>query len=198
MTYYPWVHDDEDDSLAWVEYTADFLLESPDEHLIHEGVSVNRWVPPDLVFDLSEDYGVKLSDSVPNLLGLLIVSEKLKTLLEKKASAQIEFLSIRLRNPKRRLVPNPYFIANVLGSIECVNLKKTKCTWSAMDPDQMHRIKKLVLDEPRIGPEANLFRLKEELRVFVAREDLGMSIVDAKCTGMIFQDLDDYGSEWRD
>ncbi len=198
MNYYPWVHDDEDDSLAWVEYTANFLLESPDEHLLHEGVPVKDWLRADLVFDLSEDYGVNLSDSIPNLLGLLIVSEKLKAILEKKANAQVEFLRIRLRNQKQKLVPKPYYIANVLGSIECVNLKKSKYTRSEINPDQMHRIKKLVLDEQRIGAEANLFRLKERLRVFVAREDLGTSILDAKCTGMIFQDLDDYGSEWRD
>lgn len=197
MNYYPWVDDDEDDSFAWITRESQFLLDDMRSFQLCEGMPVASWFRPDSPFDLSEDYGTKLADHVPNTLGFLMVSAKLRELLERHAGAQIEFLPITLRNQRKQLVKKPYFIANLLGSVDCVDMRRSEFSRSAIRKDQVRRFYHLVLDEKRIGPEDKLFRLSESKRTIVAREDLGKEILRAGCQGMIFQRLEDYGSEFR-
>jgi hypothetical protein len=196
MRYFPWVEDDEDDSFAWVTQDSDFLMHCMDSYLLHEGVSVKSWFPTDSVFQLADDYGVKLTDSIPNTLHLLIVSEKLKGVLEEKSGAEIEFLPVHLRNQKGRLVPQPYFIANPLGSVECVDRERSKFRTSAIRPDQVFHFYRLALDPTRILPDAKLFRLKEKSSLIIVRQDLADDILRAGCDGMLFQLMESYGQEW--
>lgn len=196
MRYFPWVGDDEDDSFAWITKDSDFLMHCMDSYLLHEGVAVKSWFPTDSVFQLSDDYGVKLTDSIPNTLHLLIVSEKLKAILAEKSGAQIEFLPVHLRNQKGRIVPNPYFIANPLGTVECVDRERSKFRTSAIRPDQVFRFYRLALDPAKIPADAKLFRLKEQTDLIIVRQDLADDILLAGCDGVLFQLMESYGEEW--
>ncbi|QSQ22277.1 hypothetical protein JY651_45340 [Pyxidicoccus parkwayensis] len=196
MKYYPWVADDEDDSFAWITKDSDFLMHCMDSYLLNEGVSVKSWFPTDTVFHLDDDRGIRLTDSIPNTLHLLIISEKLKRVLEEKSGANIEFLPVHIRNHKGRLVQEPYFIANILGTVECVDPERSKFRNSEIRPDQVFHFYRLALEESKIPLDAKLFRLKEQTDLSIIREDLGKDILRAGCDGMIFQEMDDYGREW--
>ncbi len=197
MRFYPWVDDDEDDSFAWITKDSDFLLHCMDSYLLHEGVSVKHWFPTDTVFQLADHRGIKLTDSIPNTLLLLIVSEKLKGVLEEKSGTEIEFLPVRIRNQRGRLVPDPYFIANPLGTLECVDTERSKFRTSEIRPDQVARFYNLALDASKIPPDTRLFRLKEKSNLVIVREDLGKDILRAGCDGMTFLNIEDYGAEFR-
>lgn len=197
MRFYPWVNDDEDDSFAWIMKDSDFLMHCMDSYLLYEGVSVKHWFPTDTVFQLADDRGIKLTDSIPNTLRLLIVSERLKGVLEEKSGAEMEFLPVRLRNQRGRLVPDPYFIANPLGTLECVDTERSRFWRSEIRPDQVFTFYNLVLDEPKISPDTRLFRLKEQSDLVIVREDLGKDILRAGCDGMTFLNIEDYGAEFR-
>ncbi|MBZ4417958.1 imm11 family protein [Myxococcus sp. RHSTA-1-4] len=197
MKFYPWVNDDEDDSFAWITKDSDFLMHCMESYLLHEGVSVKSWFPTDTVFQLDDSRGIKLTDSIPNTLHLLIVSEKLKGVLEEKSGAAIEFLPVRIRNQRGRFVQEPYFIVNPVGTLECVAREKSRFWCSEIRPDQVFHFHNLVLDESKIPPDARLFRLKEKSNLFIVREDLGKDILRAGCDGMIFQNIEDYGAEFR-
>jgi hypothetical protein len=196
MRYFPWVGDDEDDAFAWITKKSDFLMHCMDSYLLHEGVSVKSWFPTDSVFQLSDDYGIKLTDSIPNTLNLQIVSEKLKRVLEEKSGAQLEFLPVHIRDHKNRLIPEPYFIVNPLGTVECVDRERSKFRNSAIRPDQVFRFYRLALDTAKIPSEAKLFRLKEQTDLIIVRQDLADDILIAGCDGMIFQLMESYGEEW--
>lgn len=196
MTYYPWVRDDEDDSFAWITKDSDFLMHWMDSYLLHEGISVKSWFPTDTVFQLADHHGIKLTDSIPNTLHLLIVSEKMKGVLEEKSSAEIEFLPVRIRNQRGRVLQEPYFIANILGTVECVDRERSKFWCSDIRPDQVFHFYRLTLDGEKIPSDAKLFRLREKSNLVIIREDLADDILRAGCDGMLFQEMDDYGREW--
>ncbi|MBJ6761925.1 hypothetical protein JGU66_14215 [Myxococcaceae bacterium JPH2] len=197
MSYYPWVNDAEDESFAWLD---SHRKEELDEngYLLTEGVSCRDWFPEGLVFDLSKEDGSKLTDSIPNTSALLVVSEKLKGILERETTrGTIEFLSVRLRTPRKKVLAAPYFIANVLSTVACMDAKKSDFTMDSIIKDQVHRFRRLVLQEKKIPKDTKVFRLAEQAQLILVREDLGQTILDEDCTGMFFQDLDDYGSEFR-
>ena len=195
MDYYPWTVDDDDESLAWIVVSPDEILEQ--EYLLHEGVPCAEWFPEDAEFQLSSDYGTALADAVPNTLMLTIVSEKLRAILADDAASEYEFLPIRLRNPKGRPIEKPYFIANLLGSCPCLDREASDFRMDAIDKSQVDRFRHLVLDESKIDEGLRIFRLAEKKTLVIAREDLGLEILRAGCTGVFFQDMDDFGSEWR-
>jgi hypothetical protein len=196
MRYFPWLHDDEDDSFAWVMDTPKELMEK--DYLLNEGTPCKDWFPEGLVFDLSKDRGSKLTDCVPNTDNFLIVSDKLKGVLESQAPEDaIEFLPVRLRNPKKKLVAAPYFIANLLGTVACMNKSKSKFTMNAIDKEQVSWFEHLVLDEKKIPKKKKLFRLEEKTTLLITREDLAREILKAQCNGMMFIPIEDYGEEFR-
>jgi hypothetical protein len=190
VSYYPWVNDDEDESRKEELDGKGYLLK--------KGVPCKDWFPEGLIFDLSKEKGSKLTDSIPNTSALLVVSAKLKGILEKETpKGTIEFLSVRLRTPRKKVLDAPYFIANVLGTVACMEAKKSDFTMDSIIKDQVLYFRRLVLQEKKIPKDAKIFRLAEHSRLILVRDDLGQAIVDEDCTGMIFQELEDYGSESR-
>ncbi|CAM3234417.1 hypothetical protein G4177_21685 [Corallococcus sp. ZKHCc1 1396] len=196
MSFRPWLSDDENDAYAWITYAPSALRKEPKEYELHKGITVQHWYPVNVTFPLAEDRGLELTDSIPNTLGLIIVSERLKRFLEANAGAHMEFLPARLLDQKDRLVPEPYFILNLLEVVECVDLEKSQYERSAIIPSFIAWFSLLVVDPARIPPEAKLFRLKEKPNLILIREDLAQVLVNEDYTGMMFLDLEEYGREW--
>lgn len=196
MDYFPWQHDDEDDALAWIEVSPESIRRK--DYLLTEGVCAAAWFPGGVTFDLWKDRGSKLADSIPNVLGFLIVSDKLRRLLDKHSGADIEFLPVRVRNHQGRLVKARYFIANVLGTTACVDRELSDFDMGAIDKEHASHFRRLVLDESRIGADQKLFRLSEQPGLILAREDLVDELLEQDCTGILFTYLEDFGAEFRD
>lgn len=197
MKYYPWIDDDEDDSLAWIMDRPRFTMDEPRWFEVFEGMSVRAWFKDGEVLQLSPDFGTRIADHVPNTSGLLVVSERLRGVLEASSGAAIEFLPVTLRDRNGRDVKKPYFIANILETRDCVDEERSEFRRSSIRKDQVSRFFRLALDERRIGRDDRIFRLKVKNDLVIVREDLGQAILDAGCGGMIFQELEDYGLEFR-
>ncbi|NOK02202.1 MULTISPECIES: DUF1629 domain-containing protein [Myxococcus] len=197
MSYYPWVDDDEDESFAWLDSSRKEELDGRG-YLLTEGVRCEEWFPKGLVFDLSKEGGSTLTDSIPNTFGMLVVSEKLKGILEQETPADsIEYLPIRLRTPRKKVLTTPYYIANVLGTVACMDAKKSDFSMSSIVKTQVRRFRRLALNEKKIPKDVKIFRLAEQTSLILVREDLGQRIVDEDCLGVLFQELEDFGSEFR-
>ena len=195
--YYPWLEDDEDDSFAWIYDTPPELMET--DFQLQEGEPCSSWFPKDLTFDLSPEHGSKLTDSIPNTDRHIIASEKLKELLEARVSpGSIEFLPVRLRNPKKKLVDKKYFVANVLKTVGCVDKEQSEFVMDAIDKGQVNYFTRLTLDEKKIPEDATLFRLGEKTDLVIIRSDLARVLLDAKCNGMMFIVMEEYGAEFRE
>ncbi|WP_407667254.1 imm11 family protein [Myxococcus qinghaiensis] len=195
MNCHPWTEQDDDDSLVR-------LMKLPKEidaksYMLTKGVPVSSWFPSDVVFDFAPNGGMKPGDSVRNVLGLHIVSEKLRDILVSSAGARFEFLPVKLRNHKKKLVPEPYYVANLLDVVSCVDRARSVFTVNELFKDRLRDFERLVLDPGRLGPDTKLFRLGENTELVVVREDLARAILHAGCTGMKFMPMEDYGAELR-
>ncbi len=196
MNYYIWTRDDEDDALAWIKKVPDSIYKKL--YRFDEGVLVKDWFPDDVVFELDLGKGMKLSDSIPNILSLLIVSEKLKQILEKDSGAEFEFFLVKIKDQKGNFVEGNYYVANVIGSVDCVDMEKSNYIMGKINKDQVNYFKELVLDEEKIQSDLKIFRLQQQTKTITVNEALGVAILKAGCTGVLFQEVDDFGSEYRD
>jgi hypothetical protein len=87
--------------------------------------------------------------------------------------------------PRSNSFPSPStttsYIANVIGTIDCVDPAGTEADESYVRPGQFSGLFKLSLDPARIAPRAKLFRIKSKPTVLIIRDDL-RSILDENGT----------------
>lgn len=130
----------------------------------------------------------KASDTLTDvLLGgdpqILVVSARMKALIEARERA-VEFLPVTIKGHKE-----PYFIANFLEHVACLDLKKSGAT---IDGDEVSAMEKLVLRPAAIPADRALFQLKENRDLFLVRDDLAAAFEEAGLTGIEIMPLDQY------
>ena len=67
----------------------------------------------------------------------LIVSGKVKAILEKEALTNIEYLPVLIYDQKKRCASSDYYIANILGSIDCLDHEKSEYDRSLIVPENI-------------------------------------------------------------
>lgn len=138
-------------------------------------------------FDMDADtLGLKIADVIHNMVGYLMVSPRMKTLLEQHAKAEIEFLRFTLMNHKKRVESASCYIANVIGGKDWTDLEKSEGQLNPLHKDRYMRVKRLVLKEDAVDSEANLFRLSAAPRLMIVREDLKVLFDSEGVTGAAF------------
>ena len=194
MNYFPW-EDDEDEDLAHINKIPIEINE--DLWKLDEGISCKDWFPDELTFELNPNYGMKLGDSIPNSLSIKVISEKLKMLLEENCN-NFEFFPVDIINPKGKKTRKAYYVANLIGTLHCMDLNKSQYRYSNLDKGQMARISELSLDESKIPKGTQIFRLGEMTELLIVADPLAEIISDKnKCTGIFLTYLEDYGLEYR-
>ncbi len=195
MEYRPWLVEEDDDSLAWIEDQPDDLR--GEKFRLFEGAPAKGWFPSGVIFDLEKDSGIKVADAIPNTLALLVLSQRLRDALLKELGPRVvEFLPVRVRNQKKKLVPGPYFVGNVLDSVACMDARKSEFRMNPVLKDQVQTFMRLALDERKIPEDKRLFRLGEQMRLVIVRADLAAALSPA-FSGMRFPKMEDYGAEYR-
>lgn len=164
---------------------------------LNTGAPCKSWFPEGVKFEVDSKSGPVLADSIPNVVLLKIVSARLKGVLEEQSSGEIEFLPVEVLDHQHVPVDSPYFVANALTVISCMDHEQSDFVMSALDKTQVHHIRRLVLDLTKIPEETNLFRLAEEPDLVLVRGDLAEAINDSGCTGINFTDIRDYGKQYR-
>jgi len=195
MEYFIWIEDEADNALAWAMKSPREMGQK--EYQLSEGVSVQAWFPQDMTFQLSDERGIRLADAIPNIMRLMIVSQRLKDLLEQSSGARFEFFPVKIRNRKGRLEKAPYFVANLLESVSCLDAAQSDFVPDALAKGQVMYFKKIALDTSKIPEDAKIFRLGEKLNMFIVRKDLAQAMVNGDFTGVQFQFLEDFGKEFR-
>jgi hypothetical protein len=196
MSFYVWVYNAADPSFAWIDELPSGIAEKG--YLLNEGEPCAGWFPSDAQLGISSEYGIKLPDAIPNTALIHVISDRLRKILEERSGASIEFLPVRILDKKQRPDKRAYHVMNLLDSIACVNRSRSDYDASHILKNQIARFRRLVLDESRLSPQAKLFRLTDMPDLVIVREDLATEIQAARCTGMTFQPIDEYGSEYRD
>jgi Immunity protein family (Imm11) len=170
----------------------DYLDEFPDIENPAEGIPTADTFPDDVRFQMArETPGLLVADVINNAFGYLMVSAKGRAFLEKHVQgAKVEWLRFTLLNHKARVASTECWIANVLGTVDCVDTRRTTGEMSQVDPGEYMNITRLVLDPQRIPPNANLFRIASLPTVMIVRDDLRAAMEAEPLTGVEFLELD--------
>jgi hypothetical protein len=152
-------------------------------------------IPSEITFDINPEFGIELADSIPNSCNVTVVSEPLRALLA-STDSDMELFPTRLRNPRGRVEPTPYFILNVLTQHRCVDMERSQYI-RAFEPGQIAKLLHPVLIESQIGTPNQIFRIGEAPMVLMVHEDLCRRIEDAGMTGLRFVPVEDYNKVWR-
>ncbi|CAA0100175.1 Uncharacterised protein [BD1-7 clade bacterium] len=198
MEYFLWSSSD-DESLAWVRDSPEFIAQHPKEYQLVEATSVKQWMKDDLIFVLDIESGIKLSDALPNYGNLMILSKKLKEVLQANSGADLEFYSVKLRDKKHRIIDEPYYLAHLLDKQRCVDMGNSLYQMDSINQTQVDKFGKLVLDQSRLDPGKLIFRLEEAQSTVIVAESLVDLILEThNCYGPYFEYLEHYGEIFRE
>lgn len=156
--------------------------EFPDELSPMQGEPLGDAYQQPVEFQMSKlvnPRGLQIADVILNGVSFLMVSERMKDLLQSHTKREIEFLPFRLRNHKNRLEPATFFIANVLGRLDCADRARSEGTPSPTD-DEFLSCTKLALDNEKIPADADIFRTTLSPSYVIVRDDLRAKIEAAK------------------
>ena len=145
-----------------------------DEFLLTEGVTLMKQWPENIVCKMSARYpkDIQLSD---NLYGgtYAFISRRLKEKVAALGGAsQIEYLPVTILNHKGRVASKEYFILNPVGSVECIDIKKSGVEWNAIDKEDISDVEKLVLRRGSVPANVNVFRPKHLAATILVRRSL--------------------------
>ncbi|NOZ52463.1 MAG: hypothetical protein GXP08_04865 [Gammaproteobacteria bacterium] len=122
---------------------------------------------------MDEDHsGMRLLDFVANHLTYLIVSKKVKQVLQQEGVDNIEYWPVLIYDQKKRLASSDYCILNVLGTVDCLDHENSEYDRSILDPARIQHFDKVVFHEDKVPEDVKIFRLKDREAMIFIRNDL--------------------------
>lgn len=166
----------------------------PDPWELGRGISRGAGFPADAYFEMDPQFpkALVLPDNVSNLSDLIVVSPRVKGIIEGASPDSVEYLPVRIQNHKGRTAAEEYWIVNPVGVQDCIDLDQSEIVWNALDPTLISSCMRLVIDEDRIEPGTQMFRAKHlPYEVFVHRA-LAEELEGSGATGIRFLEIDEY------
>jgi len=146
------------------------------------------------VMDKQFPKDIKLADVLINTDRALVASERLKSFLEGIPGVlkNNEVYPVAIINHKGRKEKAPYFLIHQVNRPAAVDPKETVGARSKVMPDTYVFVQKLVLDEEKIDPEVQLFRLHEIPGKVLVRGELASKLAEQKFTGFRLKPFEGY------
>ncbi|WP_342377433.1 hypothetical protein NVS55_39025 [Myxococcus stipitatus] len=133
---------------------------SPADYRFDKGKSLRLEFPRGAAVQFSDNFpeARRLYDFQTNTLDALIVSGRVRKLLESLEVTNAEYLPVAVKNHQGDVVAEDYSIVNLVGAEDAIDMEKGVYRMNALRKDQIGRVKNLVLKESGIRPEAKMFR----------------------------------------
>lgn len=160
---------------------------------LDEGISRAKGWPADVACKMDPEFPKDIA-LVDNLYGAgaALVSERLRDALLKEQTKEIEFLPLRIVNHKGRTEPEPYFLMNPLGIVECIDIDASGVSWSRTDSSLISHCDQLVIEAEAVPESKKIFRPKHWSRLILVRASLFTKLRSAGFTGLVGEDPLDY------
>jgi hypothetical protein len=144
-----------------------------------------------LALDLSLESGNYRSAIIEGFLTLY--HKRFRQALEERGVDNIEYYPVQLRDQNTGKVDEDYFVANILGLIDCVDMGKSKVKmWNS---GSGFDFQSMVIDEARTHG-LKLFRLKDDPTKVIISEEMKENLEQAKIlVGVKLIKTEDY-SDW--
>ncbi|CAM4135281.1 hypothetical protein G4177_00440 [Corallococcus sp. ZKHCc1 1396] len=157
---------------------------------LREGVLFGADFPSTARFEMDKRAGEMAPDLLPNVLSLLMISPRVRSLFEAERVSDVEYLPFELASKRGSVVSRDYAVANLIGSVDCLDAARSKFDEDPLEPGGIANLYKLNLHLDRIPEDKKLFRLKQMMHEFIIRSDLLQLLREQGVTGLTTLDLD--------
>jgi hypothetical protein len=158
---------------------------SPAGWRFDEGQSLIREFPRAASVQFSDNYpdARKVYDFQPNTLDALIISDRVRKVLESLEVTNAEYLPVAIKDHKSQIVGKDHAFLNLLGGEDAIDLERSEYKMNNINKEQIARIKKLAINEKGIRPGAKIFRCSKKLRLVLINEEVLEAFKKAGLTG---------------
>ncbi|HYO67841.1 MAG TPA: DUF1629 domain-containing protein [Archangium sp.] len=166
--------------------------ELPKFHRPARGIPMGDEYPTGVKFQMAPEVrGSLIGDVIPNAINYLMVSSRMKQLLARHATAEIEFLRFTLLSHKGRIASEDLYIVNVIGTQEWADMERSMGA-RVTTPEgerKFEHLRRLYLKDGEIDPHINIFRVSAMPKLVLVREDLKTLFDNEGITGAVFHPM---------
>ncbi len=149
----------------------------------------------ELIYEMNDNEEARvLYDCVYNINSCLVISEPLRLLLSEFNCGNCEFLPVRVKDQREKIVPEKFFIVNLIDDIEYMDLDKTIIRYSHLIKTDISKIKNVVINDKNIPQDRDLFRSKNYSSGYVISERLKNRIEEEELEGIRFYNVAKFNS----
>lgn len=158
------------------------------------GVSFANSFPTDVEFEMSPDFpdNIVLTDNLDNPDNIIVGSARLKSFLESQGIHHMEYLPVSIRNHKGKIASKDYFIINPTHPVNCLDEAASEPKANLILPGEIRKVNRLVLDQQKIDPSRDIFRIARFPMVTLVHRRLAESIDKERFTGVRWLDISKY------
>lgn len=176
-------HEPEEPGYRW---QVDSTLDNTQEWRLQEGQSIDDW--PERVEMKCHTPGPAEDMPCCGCVGHLM-SDRLRRLIEARAPDHAQYLPVVMMYKDKPLDIGPYWMANWLHVIDCIDEEKSDIRPSKY-PDLPPNTVNLVVDPRRVPEDVLICRTKTDSLMVLIRDDLKREIQEAGMTGCQFYRVD--------
>ena len=157
----------------------------------NKGISLKEMKIPVFEETLSKDGG-KMADLLIHDFAGLLFSPKLRKLFEDLGVTNIEYFDCKVKDVKKNKVHENYKIANIVGLVECIDMKKSEMKLAdPEDPDSKILSARNIVLKKKIPSNLKIFRTKYLTRLILIHDDVKNAIEERGITGCSIAASDD-------
>jgi hypothetical protein len=155
----------------------------PDPRMeFEDGLAVTN-PPARITFRMPGTEKGDLGDYVLSGLPGLLISAKFRRALDSAGVDNIQYIPAEIHDEVEKKTYSDYFVANVIGLVDCMDMANSKLTMRAATPDQIRDIDELHIDEARARDHA-IFRLDRYSPLVLVNERVKKALTKAKLSGV--------------
>jgi hypothetical protein len=152
------------------------------------GVAVHAEWPATAHFPMERSLpGLVVPDFINNAFGYLMVSTSVKAFFVEALKEAIEWLPFKIVNHKGSALPDTYWVANVLATLDCVDVPASNGRPDALYPGTYDLFRDLHLDYARLPDDSRIFRLSVFPEKILIHKSIKEDIERRNFTGAVFK-----------
>ncbi len=147
--------------------------------------------PERIAFTMTAAEKGDLGDYVLTGLRGLVISEKFKRALDAFGIDNVQYVPADIYDEVERRTYSDFFVANIIGLVDCIDMQRSKLTMRAALPDKIRDIEELHIDEARAKGHS-LFRLDRQFTIILVSERLKNALERSGLRGVGFVEAEGY------
>lgn len=150
--------------------------------------------PAQTAFHMDPDFprDLTLPDNVCNAEQVLLVSQRLQQALIDARLTHVEYLPMTVVDHKGRVASSSHVIVHPLELVDCIDMQQSVYQPHRLVKGKIDKVTKLVLDEQRVPPDRQLFKLKGYPTPVIVRGAFARTLTQAGFSGLDWLDVVDF------